>query len=77
LALTDYSSTLAVELAFMGAHFANNGGADVEQLETYQRTLNSFRRTIETLGTHRGGIPHDITKELDQKLSEYRDEASS
>jgi hypothetical protein len=61
LALCCYASALSVELDRMTDRFAANGGADADELNTFQRSVNSLRPTIESLGTHRGRAQRDVT----------------
>ena len=44
---------LQVELELLEVRFALAGGADVEGLDTYQRTANSLRRLLEGIGIDR------------------------
>jgi hypothetical protein len=54
-------SALAVECERLEGRFAQNGGAELNELETFQRTTNTLRRAIESLGLHRGRIARDVT----------------
>jgi len=60
-ALLRRASALCVELERMEVRFAQNGGAEVPELEAFQRATNSLRRLCETLGIHRGRIARNIT----------------
>jgi hypothetical protein len=60
-ALLKHASAMCVELEAMETRFAARGGAELQELNVFQRTVNSLRRVIESLGTHRGRIPRDIT----------------
>jgi hypothetical protein len=60
-ALVRRASALCVELEAMEIRFARNKGAKPDELDVFQRAVNSLRRIIESLGTHRGRIPRDIT----------------
>jgi hypothetical protein len=60
-ALIRRASALCLECENLEARFAHNGGADSDDLNLFQRTANSLRRIIETLGTNRGRIPRDVT----------------
>jgi hypothetical protein len=55
------ASALAVECERLEVRFANNRGANLDELNVFQRSVNSLRRVIESLGTHRGRIPRDVT----------------
>jgi hypothetical protein len=44
-----------------GKFAANSGAASRPELEIYQRTSNSLRRLLESLGLHRGRRARDIT----------------
>jgi hypothetical protein len=59
-ALVRRCSALCTELEILEVRFAHNNGAKVEELETYQRATNSLRRTIQTLGIHRGRLAKEI-----------------
>jgi hypothetical protein len=67
-ALVRRASALCVELERLEVKFARRGGAEVDELNVFQRSVNSLRRVIESLGTHRGRIPRDITPPT---VSEY------
>jgi hypothetical protein len=60
-ALVRRASALCVELERLEVKFARRGGAEVDELNVFQRSVNSLRRVIESLGTHRGRIPRDVT----------------
>jgi hypothetical protein len=68
LALVRRAAALTVELERMETLFAKNDGATPRQLETYQRSTNTLRRLIESLGIHRGRVAKDVTP---PSLSEY------
>src|SRR6476646_675049 len=55
-------ATLTVELERMEVGFAMAGEAQPDQLELYQRTANSMRRLLESVGL--GRPPRDITPSL-------------
>jgi hypothetical protein len=46
-------STLTVELERLEATFATAGGAEPEQLDSYQRVSNTLRRLLESVGLER------------------------
>jgi hypothetical protein len=76
-ALIRRASALCVELEHYESKFAENGGAEVDELDTFQRATNSLRRIVETLGTHRGRIARDVTtlgEVLRQGFEQQRDE---
>ena len=60
-ALIRRASALCVELELMEVRFARNGGAEIAELEAFQRASNSLRRLCQTLGIHRGRIARDVT----------------
>jgi hypothetical protein len=60
------ASALTVELELLETKFAANGGAQIEELDRYQRAANSLRRLLETLGLQRRA--KDVTPSLDQYL---------
>jgi hypothetical protein len=48
------AAMLALQTEMMEKHFASNGGeATPQQIETYQRVVNTLRRTLEALGLER------------------------
>jgi len=47
------ASTLTVELERLEAKFANAGEASPGELDAYQRTANSLRRLLESVGLQR------------------------
>jgi hypothetical protein len=55
-------ATLTVELERMEVGFAVAGEAQPDQLELYQRTANSLRRLLESVGI--GRRPRDVTPNL-------------
>jgi hypothetical protein len=59
-ALIRRASALCLECEFLEAKFAHNGGADADSLNLFQRTANSLRRIIESLGTQHGRLSKDI-----------------
>jgi hypothetical protein len=59
------AATLTVELERMESDFALAGGAQPAQLELYQRTANSLRRLLESVGLERRA------KTIVPTLSEY------
>ena len=60
------AATLTVELERMEAAFAVAGEAQPDQLDLYQRTANSLRRLLESVGL--GRRPHDITPSLHEYI---------
>ena len=60
------AATLTVELERMEAAFAVAGEAQPDQLELYQRTANSLRRLLESVGL--GRRPRDITPSLHEYI---------
>jgi hypothetical protein len=56
------AATLTVELERMEAAFAVAGEAQPAQLDLYQRTANSLRRLLESVGL--GRRPRDVTPDL-------------
>jgi hypothetical protein len=56
------ASTLTVELERLELAFATQGEATAEQLDLYQRTANSLRRLLESIGIKR--VPRDVTPDL-------------
>jgi hypothetical protein len=61
------AATLTVELERLELKFATAGEADSIDLELYQRTANSLRRMLETIGIKR--VPRDITPPLRDYLA--------
>lgn len=59
-------ATLTVELERMEVGFAVAGQAQPDQLELYQRTANSLRRLLESVGL--GRRPRDITPSLHEYI---------
>jgi hypothetical protein len=59
-------ATLTVELERMEVDFAMAGEARPDQLELYQRTANSMRRLLESVGIRRR--PRDITPSLHEYI---------
>jgi NAD/NADP transhydrogenase alpha subunit len=60
-------ATLTVELERMEAGFATAGEAEPEQIDLYQRTANSLRRLLESVGLKR--VPRDVTPSLHDYLA--------
>ena len=60
------AATLTVELERLEAVFAVAGEAQADQLDLYQRTANSLRRLLESVGIERR--PRDVTPTLSQYL---------
>jgi hypothetical protein len=61
------AATLTVELERLEAVFAVAGEAQADQLDLYQRTANSLRRLLESVGIERR--PRDVTPTLSQYLA--------
>jgi hypothetical protein len=61
------AATLTVELERLEADFAVAGEAQPDQLDLYQRTANSLRRLLESVGIERR--PRDVTPTLSQYLA--------
>ena len=60
-ALSKHAAAMCVELEFLTVRFAANGGADIHDLNVFQRVYNTLRRGIESLGVSRGRIARDVT----------------
>ena len=56
------AAALTVELERMEVVFAVAGEASREQIDLYQRTANSLRRLLESVGIKR--VPRDVTPDL-------------
>jgi hypothetical protein len=67
-ALVRRAVTLIIELERREAMFAQVGAADNEALAIYQTTVNTLRRTLESLGLQRR--PRDVSPTLGQILRE-------
>lgn len=63
-----YAAVICTELDFLAVKFQQNNGADLDQLNVFQRSYNTLRRGIESLGTHRGRIAKDVTPTFGQLL---------
>jgi hypothetical protein len=60
MALVRRASMLTLQLELMEARWQeNNGEASAKQIETYQRTANTLRRLLESLGLQRR--PKDVS----------------
>lgn len=59
-ALIRRAACLIVEAERLEVQFAQNGGATLEQLETYQRVTSALRRLLESIGLERA--MNDITE---------------
>ena len=57
--ITRRVAVLSVELEHLEARFATAGEASAEDLDLYQRTSNSLRRLLESVGLQRR--PRDVT----------------
>jgi hypothetical protein len=56
------AAMLELQCEMLESKFAANGGAATPQeLDCYQRSSNSLRRLIESLGLHRGRLARDVT----------------
>jgi hypothetical protein len=64
------ASTLTVELERLELAFATQGEATAEQLDLYQRTANSMRRLLESIGIKR--VPRDVTPNLHDYIAAQR-----
>ena len=53
LSIVRRAATLTVELELLELKFAKAGGADTADLDLYQRTANSLRRLLESVGLRR------------------------
>jgi uncharacterized tellurite resistance protein B-like protein len=60
-------ATLTVELERLELVFALAGEAKPEQIDLYQRTANSLRRLLESIGIKR--VPRDVTPSVDAYLA--------
>jgi hypothetical protein len=74
LALVRRAAMLTLQLEMMEARWQENGGeASAKQIETYQRTANTLRRLLESLGLQRRSRditpstlrPHDLNRLID------------
>jgi hypothetical protein len=72
LSLARRAACLTVELERLETVFAQNEGATDFQLATYQRTANSLRRLLESLGIARGRVARDVTPDLQTYLRTRR-----
>jgi hypothetical protein len=68
------AATLTVELERLELKFAMAGEASASDIDLYQRTANSLRRLLESLGIKRR--PKDITP-LPLDYARQRDEAAA
>jgi hypothetical protein len=68
LSLIRRGACLTVELERLEIAFAANGGATVQQLDSYQRAANTLRRLLQTIGMKR--VPKDITPDLRSYLQD-------
>jgi hypothetical protein len=59
-AIAQRAAALCVECELMEATFSRQGGASLIQLEVFQRTSNSMRRLLESLGINRGRVPKSV-----------------
>lgn len=62
MALVRRVATLTVELEMMELKFATVGGSEPKSLEVYGRTVNTLRRTLESIGLKR--VPRDVTPSI-------------
>src|SRR5262245_60153980 len=69
------AAALTVELGRMEGRVAENGGAEPNELEAYQRASNTLRRLIAGLGISRGRIAKDVTPDLQSYLRTIGDAA--
>jgi hypothetical protein len=70
-ALIRRAAALSVECERMEVRFALNDGASDKELNVFQRSVNSLRRVIETLGTHHGRMLKTVTRT--PSVDEYLD----
>jgi hypothetical protein len=68
-------ATLTVELERLELVFALAGEAKPEQIDLYQRTANSLRRLLESIGIKR--VPRDVTPSVDAYLAHVAAEKAS
>lgn len=61
------ASTLTVELERLELVFAQAGEAKPEQIDLYQRTANSLRRLLESIGLKR--VPRDVTPSVAEYIA--------
>ena len=59
LSIVRRAALLTLELETMEGRFEQEGEASLKQLDAYQRTANSLRRLLESLGLKRR--PRDVT----------------
>jgi hypothetical protein len=72
------AAMLTLQAELMEQRFARNenGEASAKQIETYQRTTNTLRRVLQSLGLQRR--PRDVnTLENDEALALYREELAT
>jgi hypothetical protein len=69
------AAALTVELELLEVKFASNGGAQMEELDKYQRAANSLRRLLESLGLQRRS--RDVTPNLHDYLDRKANEVSA
>jgi hypothetical protein len=64
------ASVLTLWLEMQESRWAstNGGEASAKQIETYQRTTNTLRRCIESLGLNAGRKPRDVTNTQSDQL---------
>jgi hypothetical protein len=68
------AATLTVELERLELRFATADGASPFDLELYQRTANSLRRLLESIGIQRR--PRDVTPPLSAYWGQHQQEAA-
>jgi hypothetical protein len=68
------ASVLEVELEMLEQEFAQAGQATAAALELYQRTANSLRRLLESVGLQRR--QRDVTPSLADLMREDREDAA-
>ena len=64
---------LTVELEWLETMFALAGEATVEQIDLYQRTANSMRRLLESVGIRRRA--RDVSPSIDEYFASMAAEA--
>lgn len=62
MALVRRAAMLQLQCEMMEARWSeNNGEAGRRQLDDYQKCVGALRRTLESLGLHKGRRPRDVT----------------
>jgi hypothetical protein len=64
---------LELQLELMESRFAaNDGEASNKALETYQRVTNTLRRSLESLGLHKGRVARNVTPPTVEAYVQHR-----